>query len=677
MLLGSFKTHAVLVATLEGHDNDILADGRNLHVIVAGYGGEMGNLTYEMAVSKAQKMKRDFPNERVVIIGSTPQKESATSRFSPAELERKYNIRLGYRSQNSFINFVNDQRPLTGEYLAGTVMNLLTHPNERRNFQENNPNLPQNVSTLRRAVTEGKVSLGGKIASMDFMTHSTPLEGIFLHDVNGYYHPVNNQNPLVSRELTQRGLGVDEKGSLVVTDRNRAMGLLQKAGLSLNESNQIVDIKGKPSSINFSTEYEGQNKKFSVDTSGNVFEIKGLPNGSKSRMLQANSDNFHYLNGLFTPDAYVNMSGCTSGYGFSEDMSKVLGVPVNGAATGSLVEVMDKNGDFYYNYPASNPYGDGELSESKTNGSKDHPLSPGRGRSVVGLKVDQRLYHGYWGILKSGTNFVTTSCQIRPTEPAASEDRQRCEMGMARSMEDALTATNVNLRATDLSFDDFTNVLIERMCPGGFSERGYISESQREVTELQGLKEKCIKAVRSLSYMNTYCTDNNPQFIHRLFQGEVSSSIPECRQEGQFFVDHHRFFVPLMDRLGKTLFCSLEKGCDVELKGCEVTPQEENQCLSVNSDKESQEFKSCMVTKRCQIDESKTRASNDNNPTFMKFIQHYMDGYKHLKNYRAGHLNFTTRPAGPQVTEETERLKNRLSSGYSSQNTSEFIEAAY
>lgn len=675
-MLFSLKSHAVVVATLEGHESDLTADGRKLHVIVAGYGGEMGNLTYEMAVSRASKLKRDFPNERVVIVGSTPQKDGATNRFSPSVLENKYNITLGYRSTDSYINFVNDQRPLTGDYLAGVVMNLVTHPNERRNFLDQNPNLPNNVSTIRNAISSGQIPLASEIGSMDFMTHSSPISGIFLHDTNMYYHPTNNNNQGVVDYLAKGGLAVDGNGSMVVVDREQALRSLGGVGLSLNADNKIIDASGNPSNIRFTIEENGTTKRYSIDGKGNVFEARGLKGGSDSRMLKADSDHFHYLNGLFSDDAYVNVSGCSGGYGLVEDMSKVLGVPVNGSATGSLVEVMDKNGDFFYNYPASNPYGDGELSESR-NGSRGHELSPGNGRSVVGLRVDQRLYHGYWGNLKSGTNFITSSCQIRKGEPQASEDRRRCEMGMARSMEDALTATNVNLRAGEQSFDDFTNVLIERMCPGGYSTRGYISESEREVNELNGLREGCVSAVRSLSYLNKHCTQGNPQFIDRLFAGEVVSNDSNCRQEGQNFINKHRFFVPLTDRLGKTLFCTLEKGCQVELKGCEVTPEEENQCLAVSSNKDSQEFKSCMITKRCQINEDVTRASNDNNPTFMRFIQNYMNGYGYLKEYRSGNLNFVTNSIQPQRTDETERLEKRLNSVYQGEDQSEIFEAIY
>jgi F420-dependent methylenetetrahydromethanopterin dehydrogenase len=673
----SLPVNAVMVATLEGYENDITADGRNVHIIVAGYGGEMGSLTYEMAISRAQKLKRDFPNERVVIVGSTPQKEGAISAFTPHVLEKKYDITLGYQGSDPFRNKVNEQMPLTGEALSGIILNLVTNPKDREEFKAANPNQKYNSSLIRKGIGSGQLSLSAKIASMDFMTHSSPISGIFLHDSNKQYQPINNKDEVTAGILYRNGFGLDKNGVLQITDRDKALKLLGSDGLSLDSNNQIVDVNGATTDFKFSTKKDGSTRRFSITSDGQLYEQKELGGGANSRMLEADSKNFDYLNGLFTPDAYVNVSGCSGGYGLIEDMSKVLGVPVNGSATGSLVEVMDQNGDFYYNYPASNPYGDGELSESPY-GSRGNALSPSDRRSVVGLRADQRLYHGYWGVLKSGTNFVTSSCQIRSSNPEASEDRKRCEMGMARSMEDAMTSTNVVLKAGTLSFDDFTNVLIERMCPNGFSDRGYISESEKEVSELRGLKSGCVSAVRSLSYLNKNCSNQNPQYFSKLFKGEISEGqSAECRSEASQFIEKHRFYVPLTDRLGKTLFCSLEKGCEVELKGCEVTKQEEEDCSLVSSDKESQAYKSCMITKRCEIDESKTHASNEGNPTFMKFIQNYMNGYQHLKNYRSGQLDFVTKAPSPIETESDERLENRISSGYSGFQNDEMSNSVY
>ncbi len=652
-----------MVATLPGHEQDIRADGRKIHIIVAGYGGEMGGLTYEMAVSRAKKLKRDFAQDRVVIIGSTPQREGAVSKFNPTSLEQRYDLKLGYRSDDPVRNAINEQRPLTGDYLSGVILNLVTRQEDRDQFRQNNPNTPYNSSTVRQALGSGQLPLTARIASMDFMTHSSPISGIFLHDTNMYFHPVNNSETASSNFLAQNGFAVDRLGGVQVTDRNLALAALNKTNKTLTADNQIIDLEGKPSEYRFTIEDQGQRRKFSLEPNGKLYEGRGLPGGSEARMLDADSKNFKYLNGLFTSDAYVNVSGCSGGYGLIEDMSKVLGVPVNGSATGSLVEVMDKNGDFFYNYPASNPHASEELSES-SHGSIGHELAPAQDRSVVGLRVDQRLYYGYWGVLKSGTNFITTSCHIRRSNPEAQEDQKRCEMGMARSMEDALTSTNVSLQATTLSFDDFTNVLQERMCPGGFSQKGYISESSTEVNELTQLRKKCMHAIKSLAFLNQYCSRQESNYFTKIFNGELSSSNSECQSEERNFINNHRFYVPLTDRLGKTLHCSLASGCEVELKGCEVTEVEANECLQINPDKKSDEHKNCLIKNRCEIDESRTRASNQNNPTFMRFIQNYMSGYHHLKNYRQGELTFTTLPSGPVMTKELERLENRTNSVY-------------
>ncbi len=667
-----------MVATLNGFESDVIADGRNVHVIVAGYGGDMGSLTYEMAVSRAKVLKRDFPNDRVVIVGSTPQGAGPTSEFSPNSLEMNYDISVRYRSEDELKNRRNDQYPLTGDYLSSVVLNLLVPIDDRNRIQAQNPEAykEDGVGTLRQAISNREVPTSGRIASVDFMTHSSPVSGIFLHDANQFYRPTTNQDTLLTDFLNPRGMSVNAEGNLVVTNRQQALKALSSQNLILNSMDQIVDQDGKPATLTFPvTTAEGVVRGYSVDSDGGVYRLITLDDGD--RMLKAESENLSALNGLFTPDAYVNVSGCSGAYGLTEDLSKVLGVPVNGSATGSLVEVMDENGDFYYNYPASNPYGDGELSDSQFS-SKGHALSPSDDRPVIGLRPDQRLYYGYWGDLReSGANFITSSCYIRSQEPEATEDRKRCEMGMARSMEDALTATNVAL-GQNLSFDDFTNVLIERMCPGGFSERGYISESEIEVNELSSLRQGCVAAVRSLSYLNKNCSNQDPRYVDSLFQGEVlSGQSSECIAKANQFIENHRFFVPLTDRLGQTLFCSLEGGCDVELKNCNVTDQEEGQCLSVNPDDHSPDYKACMMTKRCEIDSSQTHASNQNNPTFMRYIQNYMNGFNHLQKYRNGQLQFVTSPPGPTSTEEGTRYKHRMGQGDQSLQLDEIQNGTY
>ncbi len=666
-----------MVATLEGHETDVVADGRNVHIIVAGYGGDMGSLTYEMAISRARSLKRDFPNERVVIIGSSPQSDGPTSEFSPSALEMEYDISVRYRSDDDQLkNRINDQTPLTGDYLAGAIVQVLVAPQDRNRLREQDPS-DYSLDTVRSAISDGRVDLSGRIASMDFMTHSSPVDGIYLHDTSLSYQPVTNSDGVITQIMRDRGFDVTADGTYRILDRETALRNLAAEELTLNSLNQIVDYNGEPANLEFSfKDNQGQRQTYNLDSSGGIYRAQGLD--SSQRMLKAESPNLAMLNGLFTPDAYVNVSGCSGAYGLTEDLSKVLGVPVNGAATGSLVEVMDKNGDFFYNYPASNPYGDGELSESSF-ASDGHELAAREDRPVMGLRVDQRLYYGYWGDLRSaGTNFITTSCHIRSGEPSATEDRKRCEMGMARSMEDALTSTNVSL-GQNLSFDDFTNVLIERMCPGGFSEKGFISESEREVTELRTLRQGCVDAVRSLGFLHQQCSGGNAQYFDRLFRGEVSSSnsTEECLSEGQKFIDQHRFFVPLADRLGETLFCSLESGCEVELMGCNVTNQEQRECLLISEDRSSKDFKQCMMTKRCQVDPSLTKSSNTNNPTFMKYIANYMNGFNHLKNYRNGTLQFTTTSPAPAATEELKRYNLRMGQGDESLQNDELLQGTY
>lgn len=634
-------SYAYLYATLQGHENDLRVDGRNVHLVVAGYGGGLGMSTYQMAVSRAKKLKENFPNDRVIILGSTPYDEVKVTqglKTATRRLEQDYDISIhdAYKEGGSQAHMVT--APLTADNFAAAALYSIADPNSLREFYRRTGGA--NLSEVAQSIRNGSIRGAGKLRSIDFITHSSPIDGIFLHNSVYYNKPVSAADAMRAR--SQGKVVIEEEGKYFVKEL----------------------------------------------IAGNVQEA------TRQRTLSAASSQISALNGMFTDDAYVNMAGCSGGYGMVEDLSKALGVPVSGSANGGEVYVMAQNGDYYYNYETSNPFESKPLSES-IYANLGHELGANNDYAPpMGFKPALSLYRGFWGDMHSGTNFTVTACVVR--EAHKDDDTARCEMGMARRIEDALTASNskgekfeikegmskeeITAMAT-AKYKNFLNTLKENMCPDGRGQRAY-SERYPEV------RNQCFKAIDTLGLLSINCNVQASELAQARSVAELAGRFPNrykevCTRQAQNYIDNYKHFVPLLDREGKTLVCDLN-GCRVRLVGCHVTQQERQQCVSsvaesypqirsevlnpsclATNDSASACFKTalnqpdlfkeadrslgnCLQTKRCQIDEDFTQASNKDNPTFMNFIQHYLNGYVKLEKYRRGDLKIESSPPPPQ-----------------------------
>ncbi|MCO5114399.1 MAG: hypothetical protein M9899_09520 [Bdellovibrionaceae bacterium] len=625
-------SQAYLYASLKGHENDLLVDGRNVHVIVAGYGNELGMSTYQMAVSRAKRIKENFPNDRVLILGSTSFHEGTVHhKTTPERLEQDYDISIHRDFKDGGPQAHMITTPLTADNFTTATLYAIAKPSSLREFYRSSG--PVTLTDVASAIKSGRIEGAGKIRSLDFITHSSPLDGIFLHNSTEYYKPISAQ------EAT----------------RAKAMG------------REVILEDGKY--------YVREN-------------IAGTDKESKAqRSLTAASSQISALNGLFTDDAYVNMAGCSGGFGVVEDMSRALGVPVSGSANGAEVYVMDQNGDYYYNYPETNPNeGDSKPLSDSMNAMLGHELGANDDTAPpMGFKPAINMYNGYWGNLSSGTNFTITACVVREDQRAS--DLARCEMGMARRIEDALTASNSKGESFEIKegmsreeivavstakYKNFLNSLKENMCPDGRGLNAY-KERYAEV------RNQCFAAINSLGVLSINCNVKSQELAQAKSASELEQKFPSkykevCTKHAEEYIQKYKSFVPLLDREGKTLVCDLN-GCRVRLMGCEVTNQERYQCLSDLSKDYPQlssatsdascyatdgapeqclkrilgssgevysganaKLKRCFNSKRCEIDQDYTQASNKDNYTFMNYIQHYLSGYVKLEQYRRGDL---------------------------------------
>lgn len=626
-------SQAYLYATLDGHEADFSADGRDVHFVVAGYGNELGMSTYQMAVSRAKKLKENFPNDRVIILGSTSYHEGTINhRTTPERLERDYDISIhrDFKEGGRWPEMVT--APLTSDIFTGSILSAITVPSSMDSFYRMSG--PVNQTDVANAIRSGRIEGAGKIKSLDFISHSSPTSGIFLHNSENYY----------DRVTALEGQRAQARGENVVVE------------------NGVYYIR----------------KTIPVD----------------QRSLTAASSEIAALNGMFTDDAYVNMAGCSGGFGVVDDLSRALGVPVSGTANGSEIYVMAQDGDYYYN--GANPYEDKALSDSMYSmlghefGANNDSAPP------MNFKPALVLYNGYWGNLSSGTNFTMTACVVRDEHKA--DDTARCEMGMARRIEDSLTPSSSNTekfeitdamsaaeksRVATAKYRNFLDTVKENMCP---DNRGYSSARYEPYKEL---REQCFRAIEVLGALSMNCKVKSDDLIAAKSVADIESQFPSsvkdpCSRYAQEYIEKHKYFVPLLDQQGKTLFCDIS-GCKVRLKGCEVTTDERRQCWNERanalntsspgfsnifsqascysteggplqclkaalcptcaSDQRNDEvrnqmrsYDNCLKTKRCEIDEEYSEASNKNNPTFMNYIQHYINGYEKLELYRRGDL---------------------------------------
>lgn len=631
-------SYGYLYASLKGHENDLYVDGRNVHVVVAGYGAELGMSTYQMAVSRAKKLKENFPNDRVLILGSTSFHENDVNhKTTPTRLEQEYDITVAseFKKGGSSAHMITS--PLTSDNFSAATLYAIADPRSVKDFYSSSG--PVSLTDVSNAIRSGRIKGAGKIRSIDFITHSSPVDGIFLHNSEFYYRPISERE--------------------AATYRNRGQTVVEDQG---------------------------------------IYYVKDRIEVSQ-RALTASSSQISALNGMFTDDAYVNMAGCSGGFGVVEDLSRALGVPVSGSANGAEIYVMAQNGDFYFNYKTSNPYEEVPLSNSMY-AMLGHELGGNSDRSPpMSFKPATGLYNGYWGNLKQGTNFTMTACVVR--DQHHNDDLARCEMGMARRIEDSVTSSNATGEKFEIhdgmspeekssvatkKYKRFLNALKENMCPDG---RGVYSYNER----YPKVREQCFRAIDLLGVLSINCNTNAKELAEVDSAESLQSKFPEryknaCTKFAEEYIAEYKTFVPLLDREGQTLVCDLN-GCKVRLKGCEVTPQERKQCWDArvkvleethsyasniflspscyasadapmeclkrvlcpecNDDKKTNEafkaeknrYDSCLKTKRCEIDESVTQASNKDNITFMNYIQHYVSGYEKLELHRRGDLVIT------------------------------------
>ncbi len=156
------------------------------------------------------------------------------------------------------------------------------------------------------------------------------------------------------------------------------------------------------------------------------------------------------LAGHFTDDAYAILNACNNGHHLASYLSKMWGIPIAGALTGTHFETLHKDGNFYFVDPASSK----NVSVDSQNMLENPKKCFG---ACYRMKPDNHVYNGHYGKYAKGLNFYKFFC------PNISEDK--CLTAMATSLN--VQVSNKNLAKPELNLAEYAALAREWLCPTG------------------------------------------------------------------------------------------------------------------------------------------------------------------------------------------------------------------
>jgi hypothetical protein len=137
------------------------------------------------------------------------------------------------------------------------------------------------------------------------------------------------------------------------------------------------------------------------------------------------------LAGRFTPDAFMILHGCNSGYLVAPGFSKLWGIPAAGSLGATDFQQLHSNGTWYHHNPGQFPAGGWA---AKNAISYDAPVECNNASNpCYRMKPDNSMYQGVWGKFWTGLGFYKFFC-------ARGED-EACLRGVR-----AAVVTNVSIQ---------------------------------------------------------------------------------------------------------------------------------------------------------------------------------------------------------------------------------------
>lgn len=156
------------------------------------------------------------------------------------------------------------------------------------------------------------------------------------------------------------------------------------------------------------------------------------------------------LKNKFSPNAFITLNGCNTGFTIAPALSRLLELPVSGSLTSSLFERIESDGLWYKEYDWSS----GNYVEIN-NRSYNESLSCSLG-FCWRMKPSRFSYSSYWGVFKEGgLSFYKFFCNFDNNRD------KHCEKGMAKSL---LAFPSVHPLTLNSSIDEFKDVAFDWLC---------------------------------------------------------------------------------------------------------------------------------------------------------------------------------------------------------------------
>lgn len=156
------------------------------------------------------------------------------------------------------------------------------------------------------------------------------------------------------------------------------------------------------------------------------------------------------LKNKFTPNAYVTISGCSSGFLIAPELSRLLELPVAGSLTSSVFERIESDGQWYKenDWTAEN-----YVENNSRSFAENLMCSTG---ACWRMKPSRFNYSSYWGVFKEGgLSFYKFFCNFDNNRDS------HCEKGMAKSILSFPSVHPLTLESTE---NEFKAVAYDWLC---------------------------------------------------------------------------------------------------------------------------------------------------------------------------------------------------------------------
>lgn len=190
----------------------------------------------------------------------------------------------------------------------------------------------------------------------------------------------------------------------------------------------------------------------SIDYIGHNGALYGLAlEDYNNRFFLTHAEKLAAYKNKFTPDSYIRLMGCNTGWNLAPKMAELLNVPVAGSFTFADIQDLYNDGSWYYHDKGRYP--EGAKHDSVNRSSYTTPTSCQHQAGCSRLKVVTIPYQGKHGTYKMTLPFLKFFC--------GNLDRERCTTRMAKSVSTLISSTSV-LQKPNLA--QYSEIVADNMC---------------------------------------------------------------------------------------------------------------------------------------------------------------------------------------------------------------------